>query len=686
MNRNQVEEKLTLLLGGLSPDKNLLLELFITKLFEILKPGDSLKIDNLGYFHKIKLELSGEKEKFDLEKSDLDTIIVFSETSKLEQIPEDFIFWKPISFEKDIVSANDYFSISVERDFFSNFLVQSTQVFVPVSQIEQENLIDSKIEKLLSSSFVLQNNHPEETCLKIEVESKQLTYSLEQSQFFTIQTETIAIEEPKVESSPLADESTEIKAFDFTDILNIDEPEEDTISKFDYSLEEKTDSFETLTSSEEKNVQEETFDSIEESSEEVSKQTLEEEEIESRVENETSFDSIFSTLSDEKAEIENKVLDSDKYQVEENETISSDEISWDKIISEINSDDDIKFESIFENQFTSDDKEDLETITEPSTDVVETSDSIDLISQKFDEKLSDLDDVIDEVITDVKKESEEDAVTSIKDFSLSDIEDLPQPNIEQTTEFQSDENITTDEISDEDIYDSRDELVDEKQLEKVEEEFSKETKEEIIEEEKARGSNKLWYLLIVIVVISATALMYYLYPNYFELFQKKIEYQPKISYNDALIIERDFSIPVTYPYPPVESPVNNEIKLDTLSNIETKATESPSQTTVEKNDVKTPKTQENVKQQTIDSPVRNSERVSETVTKSDNSFIVQVASFKSEQVALREVNKLKSKGYSAFVERAEIPNRGVWYRIKVGGFKSSDEAQNFQLKYNRGEL
>jgi cell division septation protein DedD len=63
-----------------------------------------------------------------------------------------------------------------------------------------------------------------------------------------------------------------------------------------------------------------------------------------------------------------------------------------------------------------------------------------------------------------------------------------------------------------------------------------------------------------------------------------------------------------------------------------------------------------------------------------------VASFKSQQVAQNEVDRIKMKEYSAFIEKTNIPNRGVWYRVKVSGFKSIEDAQNFQSKYNKGEI
>ena len=62
---------------------------------------------------------------------------------------------------------------------------------------------------------------------------------------------------------------------------------------------------------------------------------------------------------------------------------------------------------------------------------------------------------------------------------------------------------------------------------------------------------------------------------------------------------------------------------------------------------------------------------------------MQVASFRSKSIAENEAGKYRNKGYNSFVEQAEIPGRGLWYRIRVGDFSSIDEAKNFISKNNR---
>ncbi|MBW1848322.1 MAG: SPOR domain-containing protein [Deltaproteobacteria bacterium] len=55
-------------------------------------------------------------------------------------------------------------------------------------------------------------------------------------------------------------------------------------------------------------------------------------------------------------------------------------------------------------------------------------------------------------------------------------------------------------------------------------------------------------------------------------------------------------------------------------------------------------------------------------------FTIQVASVQDEKTASRMVADLKKDGYPAYKMNANIPELGVWFRVRVGPYSSRDKA------------
>ncbi|MEE8432729.1 MAG: SPOR domain-containing protein [Candidatus Desulfatibia sp.] len=55
---------------------------------------------------------------------------------------------------------------------------------------------------------------------------------------------------------------------------------------------------------------------------------------------------------------------------------------------------------------------------------------------------------------------------------------------------------------------------------------------------------------------------------------------------------------------------------------------------------------------------------------------IQVAALRDPKVADRMVARLKDKWYPAYRTVAEIPGKGVWYRVRIGSFRRKAEAQS----------
>jgi len=64
-------------------------------------------------------------------------------------------------------------------------------------------------------------------------------------------------------------------------------------------------------------------------------------------------------------------------------------------------------------------------------------------------------------------------------------------------------------------------------------------------------------------------------------------------------------------------------------------------------------------------------------------FTVHSGSYQKRSSALSELSRMKAKGYDAFIERVDLGKRGIWYRVKVGRFKTRAEAEQLQKKIQK---
>jgi DedD protein len=71
--------------------------------------------------------------------------------------------------------------------------------------------------------------------------------------------------------------------------------------------------------------------------------------------------------------------------------------------------------------------------------------------------------------------------------------------------------------------------------------------------------------------------------------------------------------------------------------------------------------------------------------KNDYKFTVQVGSYQTPTDASSAIDRWRNKGYDSFMSIGEIPNKGTWYRVRVGGFKTRDEAETFMGSFRKKE-
>ncbi len=69
-------------------------------------------------------------------------------------------------------------------------------------------------------------------------------------------------------------------------------------------------------------------------------------------------------------------------------------------------------------------------------------------------------------------------------------------------------------------------------------------------------------------------------------------------------------------------------------------------------------------------------------------YAVQVYSFQDKTRAEKALETLRSKGYQAFLVVSDLGEKGIWYRVRVGGIADEKEAQvmleNVRKNYKSG--
>ena len=59
-------------------------------------------------------------------------------------------------------------------------------------------------------------------------------------------------------------------------------------------------------------------------------------------------------------------------------------------------------------------------------------------------------------------------------------------------------------------------------------------------------------------------------------------------------------------------------------------------------------------------------------------YTLQIASYQDKQAAEDEVKKMKKQGYAAFIVSSLLPEKGTWYRVRLGSFTSKVAAEKLQ--------
>ena len=70
----------------------------------------------------------------------------------------------------------------------------------------------------------------------------------------------------------------------------------------------------------------------------------------------------------------------------------------------------------------------------------------------------------------------------------------------------------------------------------------------------------------------------------------------------------------------------------------------------------------------------------------DRDLTIQVAALKESKLADKMIDTLQQKGYPAYKSIAEIPNKGIWYRVRIGSFRDKEDAQEILARLKKDNL
>ena len=93
-------------------------------------------------------------------------------------------------------------------------------------------------------------------------------------------------------------------------------------------------------------------------------------------------------------------------------------------------------------------------------------------------------------------------------------------------------------------------------------------------------------------------------------------------------------------------------------------------------DLKRKKRETREKANAVDSFSKRLPAESGSGAETEKKITIQVASLRDPEDADRMVAKLKDKWYPAYRSVAEVPGKGVWYRVRIGSFTKKAEAQS----------
>lgn len=654
MTKAELIRKIAKRAGVPDSEAKIFFEIFLKKSSELLAPGQAVFLKGFGHFQfkkgKIRTEINAGINR-QRESIFVDLMAYYPVRQSEEETQENLIFNIPALQFENFNPIDAHFSLSFGKPVIPIKGVKLNEIFIPLTGLELRKLVEAKVEKLVNELEIIKEYTKGSEILVIEADSfksHQLEFKWGEVPSGDISGSKNSDDKSKTERGII--EESEI-SWDFGEdisrqieeesILDMDKTDEFSLSETDEEDENVSWDF-GATSIDENIPPDRDEEFIDAVPAKVDNSEKESKGITDR------FEKIEASEEDETFE-RVKPVSSGFLDEEENKTTEKEDIHWDNIKENAEYE---KFEP--ETRLTLDEEEDAPEIKETNKTVQFNEDfekipGEETISEEQEEEQNEFGEIVE---SGGDKPGAEDADTT--SYSASKI-------IEKRKEREA--------------YYSR------------------------------RNSSPIFIIALIVIILVAVALYFYLNGTFSEKDKSLKEIPAGINNVQPEIVERDFSVPVTYPYTKnadgTNSPVNSisEKVVNRVENNKPAESENKKTQTLKKESAKTnstlskskinnliEKTEPKVDVNNPSSftfenlpPPADSVKLHDKVAADNGSFTVQVSSWKSRSIALSQVAKFKANGYEAYIEKAEIAGKGTWYRVKVKNFKTQREAEDFLL-------
>lgn len=695
MTKAELIRKLAKNSGIPDQDAKIFFELLLKRISSDTKIGQSLFMNDFGYFYLIKGSIKKPVYSYnanEVSEEEID-LILFSEESDLKNSDtKGLVFSIPFSDDDDFHPIDAAFSLSIGKPLIPLRGVPFDDIYIPTSGYEYRRLIESKVDKVISNAVIaeLAESFPILVIDARSYNSNQVQLKWTDTADAETSEKVIPDEQPvqKTELSEYEKQTQELKniAWDFGEDLSQQIEAESILDiadeKISFDLNQKKDETTQDEIKQEKFNEENTETLIEESFIEIGEKDLTkpvEISLSENADTESSekLDELLN-FNENTSEVKNE--DADVISTESSEPLliqsdisgNSDELLIDEIQI-----DEIQIDGI-QNDDTS----------EQTIEITETPDSDE--DKQFWENTSKYFETY--IPNKSQGESKEVEATASSDNEIINEDHNHSEEIKEDTypELSEAENESDSNLQEET---NRNDISDVESIEEDEEAVKEQTEQKAEYYEPVEKKNYLPFIIFPLIVIVLSLALYW----YLEFFQKK-EIPVKninISLNTAntTVIKRDYDIPVSTPYPlqtegttlnqnaaTSEEVVKEDVKKEDV--VINEQIDKQPEVKIEKKEVKPepPAKIPDIKPLSSTTTTLTKPKalnVGNNIFKYGDYFVVQVASFRASSISENEAGKYRNKGYNAFVETAEIQGRGTWYRVRVGNFSTKEEAQNF---------